>query len=200
MILFQITDLQHSVTSPMSFRLEYKRGSNTGPAMFQRQVRMQVDLNHLSTSDMGPEALYAITFTLLSGNYNNVNVNNVTCDWIYILSGNIRRFRRICEHTQSVVSVVRRPPPSSPRAARRATSKSSRSSSNADLSESSSCNSDIVEQQRLSERLGAAAAVTKRQTSQAENMGATNGRNSQVMQRNKWLSLFCECLDSSVKT
>ena len=67
-MFFQITDLQHSVTSPMSFRLEYKRGSTTGPTMFQRQVRMQVDLNHLSTSDLGPEALYAITFTLLSGN------------------------------------------------------------------------------------------------------------------------------------
>ena len=35
----------------------------------------------------------------------------------------MRRFRRICEHTQSVVSVIRRPPPpSSPRAQRRVTS------------------------------------------------------------------------------
>ena len=34
----QVSDLQHSVTTPMSFRLEYKRGS-TAPAMFQRQVR-----------------------------------------------------------------------------------------------------------------------------------------------------------------
>ena len=67
---FQITDLQHSVTSPMSFRLEYKRGS-TGPTMFQRQVRMQVDMSHVSTADRGPEALYAITFTLLSGNFHS---------------------------------------------------------------------------------------------------------------------------------
>ena len=40
----------------------------------------------------------------------------------FFFPGNIRRFRRICEHAQSVVSVVRRPqqqPPSSPRAARR---------------------------------------------------------------------------------
>ena len=36
-ILCQVSDLQHSVTTPMSFRLEYKRGS-TAPAMFQRQV------------------------------------------------------------------------------------------------------------------------------------------------------------------
>ena len=33
----QVSDLQHSVMTPMSFRLEYKRGS-TAPAMFQRQV------------------------------------------------------------------------------------------------------------------------------------------------------------------
>ena len=33
-----VADLQHSVLSPVSFRLEYKRGS-TAPAMFQRQVR-----------------------------------------------------------------------------------------------------------------------------------------------------------------
>ena len=36
-ILCQVSDLQHSVTTPMSFRLEYKRGS-TAPAMFRRQV------------------------------------------------------------------------------------------------------------------------------------------------------------------
>lgn len=33
-----VSDLQHSVLSPVSFRLEYKRGS-TAPAMFQRQVK-----------------------------------------------------------------------------------------------------------------------------------------------------------------
>lgn len=120
-----ITDLQHNVISPLSFHLEYKRGS-TAPTMFQRQVKMQVDMSHVSSIDRGPEALFAITFTLISGN--------------------IRRFRRICEHTQSVVSVVRRPPPHSPRAQRKATSKStSKSSSNADISESSSCNSEMSE-------------------------------------------------------
>jgi hypothetical protein len=35
--------------------------------MFQRQVRMQVDISHISKAEAGPEALYAITFTLLSG-------------------------------------------------------------------------------------------------------------------------------------
>ena len=38
MTSLQVSDLQHSVITPMSFRLEYKRGS-TAPAMFQRQVR-----------------------------------------------------------------------------------------------------------------------------------------------------------------
>ena len=81
LLFSQITDLQHSVTSPTSFRLEYKRSSHNSAsqssssnssstsAMFQRQrqVRMQVDINHVSTAESGPEALYAITFTLLSG-------------------------------------------------------------------------------------------------------------------------------------
>lgn len=36
-----MAELSHSVISPMSFRVEYKR-SGTGPAMFQRHVRFQV--------------------------------------------------------------------------------------------------------------------------------------------------------------
>ena len=93
-----VADLQHSVLSPVSFRLEYKRGS-TAPAMFQRQVtekqrrlelivspqvRMQVDLSPVAGADTpAAQCLHAITFTLISGN--------------------IRRFRRICEHIQSMV-------------------------------------------------------------------------------------------------
>ena len=122
-----VSDLQHSVLSPVSFRLEYKRGS-TAPAMFQRQVktclikhnqlsqpkpktnikhkktniskvgfanhcthkltccvqvRMQVDLSPVAASETPAGCLHAITFTLISGN--------------------IRRFRRICEHIQSMV-------------------------------------------------------------------------------------------------
>lgn len=65
----------------MSFRVEYKRGS-TGPAMFQRHVRFQVDISTISTAnkvsnptpgtgntitDNNKDYLYAITFTLLSG-------------------------------------------------------------------------------------------------------------------------------------
>jgi len=60
----QIAELSHSVSSPMSFRVEYKRGS-TAPAMFQRQVRFQVDISAISKQPNEP--LFAITFTLLSG-------------------------------------------------------------------------------------------------------------------------------------
>ncbi|KAL4711231.1 hypothetical protein ACJJTC_019072 [Scirpophaga incertulas] len=79
-----IAELSHSVLSPMSFRVEYKRGSNA-PAMFQRHVRFQVDISTITKApgENGKEYLYAITFTLLSGN--------------------IRRFRRVCEVVQAAV-------------------------------------------------------------------------------------------------
>ncbi|KAL1502557.1 hypothetical protein ABEB36_007682 [Hypothenemus hampei] len=109
-----IAELSHSVSSPMSFRVEYKRGT-AGPAMFQRHVRFQVDISIITKqTENAKEHLYAITFTLLSGN--------------------IRRFRRVCEHIQAQVC-TRRPPPS-PRAQRKFTT---------DLSESSSCGSDSSE-------------------------------------------------------
>lgn len=50
----------------MSFKVEYKRGSG-GPAMFQRQVRFQVDISVVSRPEETTESLYAITFTLISG-------------------------------------------------------------------------------------------------------------------------------------
>lgn len=50
----------------MSFRLEYKRGS-TGPTMFQRYVRIQVDINPICKQGDVADLLFAITFTLLSG-------------------------------------------------------------------------------------------------------------------------------------
>ncbi|KAG5886298.1 hypothetical protein JTB14_001516 [Gonioctena quinquepunctata] len=110
-----IAELSHSVSSPMSFRVEYKRGT-TGPAMFQRHVRFQVDVSPIikQSRDNAKEHIFAITFTLLSGN--------------------IRRFRRVCEHIQAQVC-TRRPPPS-PRAQRKFTT---------ELSESSSCGSDSSE-------------------------------------------------------
>ncbi|XP_045487351.1 serine/threonine-protein kinase BRSK2 [Pieris rapae] len=101
-----IAELSHSVLSPMSFRVEYKRGSNA-PAMFQRHVRFQVDISTITKApgENGKEYLYAITFTLLSGN--------------------IRRFRRVCEVVQAAVcrapGASRAPAlhPPSPRASRR---------------------------------------------------------------------------------
>nr|KAF7423201.1 hypothetical protein H0235_008484 [Vespula pensylvanica] len=103
-----IAELSHSVISPMSFRVEYKKGS-TAPAMFQRQVRFQVDI-----------------------------------------SGNIRRFRRVCEHIQSQVcsrnvglnlTGQTRAAPPSPRASRKFAT---------EMSESSSCGSDTSERLFLS--------------------------------------------------
>ncbi|CAK9815276.1 Serine/threonine-protein kinase BRSK2 [Anthophora quadrimaculata] len=122
-----IAELSHSVSSPMSFRVEYKRGS-TAPAMFQRQVRFQVDISAISKQQSEP--LFAITFTLLSGN--------------------IRRFRRVCEHIQSQVCSRNvginlggqsRAAPPSPRASRKFTQ---------EMSESSSCGSDTSERLFLS--------------------------------------------------
>ncbi|XP_043514261.1 serine/threonine-protein kinase BRSK2 isoform X2 [Frieseomelitta varia] len=122
-----IAELSHSVSSPMSFKVEYKRGS-TAPAMFQRQVRFQVDISTISKQ---PNELFAITFTLLSGN--------------------IRRFRRVCEHIQSQVcsrnvginlgGQNRGAAPPSPRASRKFTT---------EMSESSSCGSDTSERSFLS--------------------------------------------------
>lgn len=112
---------------PMSFKVEYKRGS-TAPAMFQRQVRFQVDISAISKQPSEP--LFAITFTLLSGN--------------------IRRFRRVCEHIQAQVCSRNvginlggqsRAAPPSPRASRKFTT---------EMSESSSCGSDTSERLFLS--------------------------------------------------
>ncbi|XP_050720076.1 serine/threonine-protein kinase BRSK2-like isoform X2 [Eriocheir sinensis] len=108
----KVAELSHSVTSPMSFRVEYKRGS-AGPAVFQRHVRFQVDITPVYSPN-DPNPLYAINFILLSGN--------------------IRRFRRICEHIQA--QVCSRRPPASPRVGRKFTT---------ELSESSSCGSDTSE-------------------------------------------------------
>ncbi|XP_044735568.1 serine/threonine-protein kinase BRSK1 [Chrysoperla carnea] len=126
-----IAELSHSVTSPMSFRVEYKRGS-TGPAMFQRHVRFQVDISTISTANKSQNT------TPGSGSPNNtINTVENNKDYLYaitftLLSGNIRRFRRVCEHIQAQVCISRR----SPRTQRKFTQ---------ELSESSSCGSDTSE-------------------------------------------------------
>ncbi|XP_055378784.1 serine/threonine-protein kinase BRSK2 isoform X2 [Condylostylus longicornis] len=110
-----MAELSHSVVSPTSFRVEYKR-NGTGPVMFQRHVRFQVDISAICKQGDVADLLFAITFTLLSGN--------------------IRRFRRICEHIQSQVCSKRFPGPSSPPTIPSVTQA---------VSESSSCGSDSSE-------------------------------------------------------
>ncbi|KAG1676687.1 Serine/threonine-protein kinase BRSK2 [Nymphon striatum] len=75
-----IPDLSHNVTSPLSFRVEYRRGGFSGPStMFQRNVRFQVEIAHAggsigsdSDSDHKPRRtynIYCITFVLISGKF-----------------------------------------------------------------------------------------------------------------------------------
>ncbi|XP_049315117.1 serine/threonine-protein kinase BRSK2 isoform X3 [Bactrocera dorsalis] len=113
-----MAELSHSVVSPTSFRVEYKRNGN-GPVMFQRHVKFQVDISAICKQGDISDMLFALTFTLLSGN--------------------IRRFRRICEHIQSQVCSKRFPGPSSPPTVATVTQA---------VSESSSCGS--VSSERLS--------------------------------------------------
>ena len=56
----------------MSFKVEYRRGTS-GPAMFQRHVRFNVDIaaigQHENKGERCPEVdiLYAVTFVLIAG-------------------------------------------------------------------------------------------------------------------------------------
>ncbi len=57
----------------MSFKVEYRRGS-TGPAMFQRHVRFNVDIAAIGQHENKSERcsgevdiLYAVTFALIAG-------------------------------------------------------------------------------------------------------------------------------------
>ncbi|XP_048825699.1 serine/threonine-protein kinase BRSK2 isoform X2 [Brienomyrus brachyistius] len=61
-----IPSLSHSVISQTSFRAEYK--STTGPAVFQKPVKFQVDITYTESSAAQKEnGIYSVTFTLLSG-------------------------------------------------------------------------------------------------------------------------------------
>ncbi|XP_054165364.1 serine/threonine-protein kinase BRSK2-like isoform X2 [Oppia nitens] len=122
-----ISDLSHSVLSPMSFRVEYKRPGGT--AMFQRNVRFHVDItcatppadNQTNGSlDISADkpTIYCITFTLISGP--------------------LRRFKRICDHIQAQVMGRRAASQHSPRISRRPTRELS------DTSSCGSCGSDSL--------------------------------------------------------
>uniref|UniRef100_A0A8C1IUL4 BR serine/threonine kinase 2 n=1 Tax=Cyprinus carpio TaxID=7962 RepID=A0A8C1IUL4_CYPCA len=61
-----IPSLSHSVVSQTSFRAEYK--STAGPTVFQKPVKFQVDITYTeSTAATKENAIYSVTFTLLSG-------------------------------------------------------------------------------------------------------------------------------------
>ncbi|XP_054719841.1 serine/threonine kinase SAD-1-like [Uloborus diversus] len=110
-----IADLSHSVLTPMSFRVEYRRPGGT--SVFQRNVRFHVDI----TSAAGPQDIHS------------VGSPGVYCISFTLISGPIRRFKRICEHIQA--QILGRRPNASPRISRRPTN---------ELSDSSSCGSESL--------------------------------------------------------
>ncbi|GFT94118.1 hypothetical protein NPIL_148941 [Nephila pilipes] len=110
-----IADLSHSVLTPMSFRVEYRRPG--GPSMFQRNVRFHADI----TSAAGPQDI------------NSVGSPGVYCISFTLISGPLRRFKRICEHIQA--QILGRRPNTSPRISRRSTN---------EMSDSSSCGSETL--------------------------------------------------------
>ncbi|UYV79309.1 BRSK1 [Cordylochernes scorpioides] len=117
----QIADLTHSVVSPMAFRVEYKRPGGT--AMFQRNVRFHVDITRVSSDHLNP-----------GGDYRSAaSTAAVYCISFTLISGPIRRFKRICEHIQA--QILGRRPTLSPRIRRRHTP---------ELSDSSSCGSESL--------------------------------------------------------
>ncbi|XP_043865340.1 serine/threonine-protein kinase BRSK1 isoform X3 [Drosophila mojavensis] len=129
-----MAELSHSVVSPTSFRVEYKRNGN-GSVMFQRHVKFQVDISPICKQGDIADMLFALTFTLLSE-------KSCCCTktlLVHCICGNIRRFRRICEHIQSQVCSKRFPGPNSPPTVASVTQA---------VSESSSCGS--VSSERLS--------------------------------------------------
>ncbi|KAF7649565.1 hypothetical protein LDENG_00139180 [Lucifuga dentata] len=65
-----IPSLSHSVVSQNSFRAEYK--SSSGPAVFQKPVKFQVDIafserERERTEREGRRGIYSVTFTLITG-------------------------------------------------------------------------------------------------------------------------------------
>ena len=80
--LLQVAELSHSVTSPMSFRVEYKRGA-TGPMVFQRHVRFQVDITPVCPPN-DPNPLYAINFILLQGMMGTDQDNAFVLLWLLV--------------------------------------------------------------------------------------------------------------------
>ncbi|XP_074659825.1 serine/threonine-protein kinase BRSK2-like [Tubulanus polymorphus] len=75
-------DLVHSVVSPTSFRVEYRRSG--GSSMFSRNVKFQVDVIHAHVERSDDNEVFCVNFILLAGP--------------------VRRFKRICELIQSLLN------------------------------------------------------------------------------------------------
>ncbi|KAF8786310.1 Serine/threonine kinase SAD-1 like protein [Argiope bruennichi] len=168
-----IADLSHSVLTPMSFRVEYRRPG--GPSMFQRNVRFHADI----TSAAGPQDI-------------NSGSPGVYCISFTLISGPLRRFKRICEHIQA--QILGRRPNTSPRISRRSTN---------EMSDSSSCGSEtlsptlrVSDDLSVGSRTGQSAALARCKSDQdqsdlfdnppahhktvsvGQEKGVTNGRRS----------------------
>ncbi|CAL1279421.1 unnamed protein product [Larinioides sclopetarius] len=168
-----IADLSHSVLTPMSFRVEYRRPG--GPSMFQRNVRFHADI----TSAAGPQDI-------------NSGSPGVYCISFTLISGPLRRFKRICEHIQA--QILGRRPNASPRISRRSTN---------EMSDSSSCGSEtlsptlrVSDDLSVGSRTGQSAALARCKSDQdqsdlfdnppahhktvsvGQDKGVTNGRRS----------------------
>ncbi|GIY21318.1 hypothetical protein CEXT_565051 [Caerostris extrusa] len=145
-----IADLSHSVLTPMSFRVEYRRPG--GPSMFQRNVRFHADITSAAgpqdINSVGSPGVYCISFTLLrlcnchekKGAVYKSNCFALCTARIQGMAerqkhelGPLRRFKRICEHIQA--QILGRRPNTSPRISRRSTN---------EMSDSSSCGSETL--------------------------------------------------------
>jgi hypothetical protein len=71
----QIPELTHSVTSPMSFRVEYKR-STSGPVFLQRQIKFQVDISQVNPSSQHNSSVTSPPATLSRGGAGDANMRN----------------------------------------------------------------------------------------------------------------------------
>lgn len=108
---FSSPDVIHQILSPMSFRVEFKRSSGTA-SMFQRSVKMQIDITPASSSLNNPSASYNKSPNS-SSNQTGTNLmskdgagsrgnsfRSVYCLTFTLLSGSYQRFKRICENMQ----------------------------------------------------------------------------------------------------
>ncbi|RWS10811.1 serine/threonine-protein kinase BRSK2-like protein, partial [Dinothrombium tinctorium] len=129
-----ISDLSHSVLSPTSFRVDYKRPGGT--SMFQRNVRFHVDIT-IATPGVAHNHNENSNPTTNGSTDQNSEKPKIYCITFTLMSGPLRRFKRICDHIQVQILGRRNTNQLSPRMSRRPTR---------DLSDSScgSCGSETL--------------------------------------------------------